>query len=242
MPHTSSAPALFTDAFLRKLAVPKGRKDIVFRAPQRPRRAQASRDRRHLVPDPAAAPRWPTLARDPAPASSAPEPRRRPPRVTGSPGDIAVGLDPFAERAEATAELEAKREAETAAKAKVKPTSSHSDTDAARDHHALAHRREVRRRALRTIELTFPALIDKPVAEIERKMVRAAVDAALDTRGPAAAIMAASAMRTMYRWAKKKRSRRHRHHAQLCAAVRRTGARAYLERGRDSARVPALLE
>lgn len=30
MPRTSSAPALFTDAFLRKLAVPKGRRDIVI--------------------------------------------------------------------------------------------------------------------------------------------------------------------------------------------------------------------
>ena len=33
-------------------------------------------------------------------------------------------------------------------------------------------------RALRSLELTFPAIIDRPVAEIDRKTVRAAIDAA----------------------------------------------------------------
>jgi integrase len=74
------------------------------------------------------------------------------------------------------------------------------------DHLALAYRRKSYAiRALRSIELTFPAMIDQLVAEIDRDHVSAAVDAALETRGPAAAIMAASAMGTLWRWAKKHR-------------------------------------
>jgi hypothetical protein len=202
---TSPAPKVFTDAFLKKLAVPKGRKDIVLfedgsglgvRKTDRGavsfliqiRSRDGRRWRETLKTS------WPTLtiaaARDALKVRAA---------------ELALGVDPFEERQTAAAELEAKREVEAAAKAKAEADEFTLRVLMRRwDHHALAHRRaSYAVRALRAIELTFPKMIDMPVAEIDRKTVRAAVDAALDTRGPAAAIMAASAMRTMFRWAKK---------------------------------------
>jgi hypothetical protein len=120
-------------------------------------------------------------------------------------GDIARGFDPFEEREAAAAEREAKREREAAEKAKAE-----ADEFKLRhlmrkwDRIGLANRRRSYAvAALRAIELTFPALLNLPVSAIDRKTVRLAVNEAEATRGTAAAIMAASAMRTMFRWAAK---------------------------------------
>lgn len=213
MPRKTSTPDIFTNAFLKKLAVPKGatkgnkpRKDIVIFEPRSGLgvRKQAETGVTSFLiqlrlPD---GRRWRETLRPPWPHLSLADARRA---LQVRTGDIAVGLDPFVEREEAAKELEAKRAERAALKQKAVDDQFTLRVLMRRwDHHALVHRRRSYAvRALRAIELTFPALMDKPVAEIDRKTVRAAVDAALDQRGRAAAIMAASAMRTLFRWAKK---------------------------------------
>ena len=206
MPRTSSAPDTFTDAFLRKLTVPKGRKDIVVferRSGLGVRKQAETGVTSFLIqlrlPD---GRRWRETLRPPYPHLSLADARRA---LKVRTGDIAVGLDPFAEREEAAKELEAKRAEKAALKQKAVDDEFTLRVLMRRwDHHALAHRRaSYALKALRSIEMTFPALIDKPVAEIDRKTVRAAVDVAKEQRGPSAAIIAASAMHAMFRWAKK---------------------------------------
>lgn len=177
---TSPAPKVFTDAFLKKLAVPRDKKDIVLfddgtgLGVRKTDRGVISfliqirlRDGRRWRETFKTS--WPTLtiaaARDALKVRAA---------------GLALGVDPFEEREAATAEREASREA--AAKAKAEADEFTLRVLMRRwDHYALAHRRaSCAVRALRAIELTFPKMIDKPVAEIDRKTVRAAVDAALD--------------------------------------------------------------
>ena len=202
---SSKTARRFTDDFIKRMKVPPGRKDLVlfedgsglgvrktdrgvvsFLIQLRIRDKSGRRWRETIG-------RWPTLtvaaARDALKVRAA---------------DLALGVDPYAEREAAVAEREAKREAKVAAKAKTEADAFTLRVLMRRwDHHALEHRRKsYATRALRSIELTFQKMMDQPMSEITRKTVRAAVDVAVDQRGPAAAIMAASALRTLFRWAK----------------------------------------
>ncbi len=154
--------------------------------------------------------RWRETLRPPFPGLSVAQARAA---AHARAGDIAVGVDPFEERAAAAAERQEKRDAEAAAKAKAE-----ADAFTLRglmrlwDRRLLAERRKSYAvNALRSIERTFPALIDRPVTDLARKEVRdalrkdvrAALDHAIEHRGKGAAITAGAALRTCFRWAAK---------------------------------------
>ena len=181
-PNPNSALKVFTDAFLKKLAVPKGktsngkeRKDIVIFEPRSGLgvRKQAETGVTSFLiqlrlPD---GRRWRETLRPPYPHLSLADARAA---LQVRTGDIARGLDPYAEREAAAAEREAKREAEAAAKAKAE-----ADQFTLRmllrewDHLALVHRRKSYAvKALRSIEKTFPKMIDLPVARLTAKRWR----------------------------------------------------------------------
>jgi integrase len=207
MPRASSAPKRFTADFIRKLTVPKGKKDVVVfegNSSGLGVRKQASGITSFVIQIKLPGNRrWrETLGR--LPSLSLADARRA---LQVRTGDIAVGLDPFEEREAAAAEREAKRKAaEEQAKAKEADQFTLRMLLRKWSHLALDNRRKsYSERAQKAIFLTFPALIDTPVSAIDRDAVEAAVNTAADARGPGAAISAASAMRTLYRWARKRR-------------------------------------
>jgi integrase len=110
-------------------------------------------------------------------------------------GEVALGFDPSDERKAARAEKEA---AAKAGEDKLTLRILMRRWDRER---LIERRKSYAVTALRALEMTFPHLLDQPVTEITRKLVRAALDNAITDRGPGAARQAGMAIRAVFGWA-----------------------------------------
>jgi integrase len=195
-PRRADAPLKFTDAYLSKLKVPDGKRDItVFEASGSGLGVRAANTGKiafivQLRLDDGS--RWRETLGEYGKLTI----KQAQALVQKRAFDKTRGVDLHEQRDKKIAQSKA---AEDARKFTLRELISRW-----RDKHLVNQRPSYARRAYRSIELAFPGLIDRPAASMTKRDVRETLDIVAVESGPAAARFAASALCAAYGWAAKK--------------------------------------